>query len=405
MAIVFVHSTPFPRYSGGVDNWLFHLITEFDRRHVPVVLFAPVSSDPIFYDISGFQNLRLIGTPSIQRHERAYAFIKKILPSLWFVPIGVNFLLWTVGAWWVIRRHVRKQDRLVALHSIPAMLPLVLFRCLGGRTPITCSVRGRIGEDLKGLNRPVLAWIYTQLEKAVLSFAAQLVSNGEDTAAYVWRDLGRETEVIPNGVDFARFASSNSHPCQEENPRIAELVRLRQQKVARIMTVATLRDVKGIGFLIEAAAHLQKEFDGPFKVIFVGKGDPSAYQEYAARLGAAERVMFVGEQKDVASFLRLADVTVAMFGGGGVIHAVLEMMAAGKPIVAWDNLTYSQILTHGASGHLVKDRDSLALARGILTLLRDAEYAASLAKSAQQVAKKYDWQIIAEKFLEVIGQD
>ncbi len=405
MSIVFVHLSPFPRYSGGIENWLFHLITEFDRRRIPVVLFAPVSSDPLFYDITGFQNLKLIGMPSIQRHERAYGFFKKFLPSLSFVPVGLSFLLWTVGAWWVIRKQLTTRDRLFALHTIPTMLPLILFRCFGGRNSISCSVRGKIGADLREMKRPILAWLYAKAEKIVLGFADQVISNGEDTAAYLRNELGIDSKVLPNGVDFERFVKADTSSGSWEDPWIDELLKLRQEKVAIVMTVATLRDVKGIRFLIEAAAQLQKEFDRPFKVIFVGKGDPSVYQEYAARLGAAERVMFVGEQKDVASFLRLADVTVAMFGGGGVIHAVLEMMAAGKPIVAWDNLTYSQVLTHGVSGHLEKDRDSVALARGILSLLTDPEYASSLGKNAQEVARRYDWQIIANRFLEVIDEN
>ena len=398
MAIAFVDANPFPKYSGGMENWLFHLIGILNEKGVSCVVFASKSDADPFYDIVQYENVKLIELPFIQGYERSYAIVKRFIPRLWFCPLILNYLLWTIGAWRVIRKHAGKRDRLIALHTVPAMLPLILFRCFGGRNSISCSVRGMVGTELREMKKPILAWLYTKTEKIVLGFADQVISNGEDTAASLRNELGLDSKVSPNGVDFEKFVGTNPSSGSWENHWIDKLMKLRHEKVAIVMTVATLRGVKGIRFLIQASAHLQKEFAGPFKVIFVGKGDPSAYQEYAAGLGVAERVMFVGEQKAVASFLRLADVAVPISGVGGVSHALLEKMAAGKPIVAWDNLTYSQVLTHGVSGHLVKERDSVALAHGILCLLRDREYASSLGKAAQEVARGYDWRVIADRF-------
>jgi hypothetical protein len=227
--ITFIDANPFPKYSGGMENWLFHLVAKLDERHIHTVIFASRSDGPPFHNIHAFRHLKLIEMPAIHRHQRSYALFKRFFPAFSFLPVALNYASWLVGAWWVIRKHVRKQDRLFALHPIPAMLPLVLFRCLGGRNVITCSVRGKVGADLREMNKPILAWFYTKIEKSVLRFASQVVSNGEDTAAYVRSELGVESKVMPNGVDFARFANSDFYSCQENNSWVEELVRLRQQ--------------------------------------------------------------------------------------------------------------------------------------------------------------------------------
>lgn len=403
MAVAFLDANPFPRYSGGMENWLFHLIQELDRRNTEVMVFVPRSDGAVFYDLREYKKLRLVETWSTGSPGKLYALLKRLIRPLSFLVLALNYFPWIAGAWWALSKHLTKRDRLVVLHSVPGMLPVVLYRCLGGKARITCSVRGKLGADLEELHKPALAWIYKRLERMVLYFADHVISNGQDTATYLRNELGVEAPVLPNGVDFARFAGCDFPLSGEENPHLAQLMELRSRKVILIMTVGTLRDVKGIRFLIEATGHLKKELGREFRTVFVGKGQTAPYLEYAEALGVTDRVLFVGEQKNVARFLRVADVAVAISGGGGVSNALLEMMAAGKAIVAWDNPTYSQVLTHGVSGHLVKDRDSTALGRGILCLVGDSEYSELLAKRAQEIARGYDWPIIADRFLEVIG--
>ncbi|GJQ23446.1 MAG: hypothetical protein HBSAPP01_12360 [Candidatus Brocadia sapporoensis] len=278
------------------------------------------------------------------------------------------------------------------------MIPVVIFTLFNkNKNKVICFMRGKIGEDLESLGHGFLSWFCIKIEKQLLRICDAVFCNGKDTALYVKQKLERNSIVLPNGVDFGRFANPK---LEEENEWIRKIKGLKEQKYKIIVTVATLRDVKGIKYLIEAASYLQQENNGVnYRIIFVGKGDPTAYRVYGKNLGVEDNLLFVGEQKTVPSFLCLADVAVAISGGGGVSQAAVEMMAAGKPVIAWNNLTYSQLITHGKTGHLVKDRDSKALADGIEFIINNPDYAFTLSENAQKEASNYDWSVIADQFI------
>lgn len=399
MSLVFVHSCPFPRYSGGIDTWLFHVIEKLDGRGRQVVVFAPASSGEVFYETSGFKNLKIVGLPSIEVKHNLYRRLKRMIPSLSVLPVAWAFLSWPFKTWRVIRQHVSSDDKIIALHTVPTMLPVVLYKCLGGKLPVVCSVRGTSAVLLQQSNRPILAWLFCQIERLVLHFADVVISQGEDTTEYVRERLHKDAVIVPNGVDTDRFAGiSNDH----FDPDIAKMDALKEQNVAIILCLGTLRDVKGIPYLLQAASQLKDKVSRPFRICFVGKGDPTVYQKMGERYGIAENLLFLGEKKDVVPFVQRADIGVALTRSGGVQHSLLEMMAAGLSMVTWDSQTYSQTLSHGYSGHLVRDGDPVALAEGIAYLLNNREYAVHLGKNAQRAAASHDWAFVAERLLSVV---
>ena len=112
-------------------------------------------------------------------------------------------------------------------------------------------------------------------------------------------------------------------------------------------------------------------------------------------------------QRNIPFFLHLADVTVHLTGGlmgeGGMSHATLEAMAAGKPIVAWRNYTYSQFLEDGRTALLVEEKNVPELAKAIERLLDSEELREELGRSACQEAQKYNWEVVTTKLLEELS--
>jgi glycosyltransferase involved in cell wall biosynthesis len=64
--------------------------------------------------------------------------------------------------------------------------------------------------------------------------------------------------------------------------------------------------------------------------------------------------------------------------------ALLEAMAAGKPIVATAVSGTTQVMVHGETGLVVPPGDSQALADGIVQLLSDPARAQEMGVSARQ---------------------
>lgn len=183
--------------------------------------------------------------------------------------------------------------------------------------------------------------------------------------------------VVPNGVDTMQFrpemSSSSGH------------------SQATIMSVASLRDIKGIKFLIEAVSHLKRISKIPFKVKIVGSGSPKKYIQDAASKGVMKYIEFLGERNDISHLLREADIVACLSDGGGISHSLLEAMATGNAIVAWDTYTYSQVITNGYNGLLAAKNDVKELANTIQRLLIDRDLMIFLGQNARKEALTYDW--------------
>ena len=80
---------------------------------------------------------------------------------------------------------------------------------------------------------------------------------------------------------------------------------------------------------------------------------------------------------------------------------LLEAMQAGLPVVASRTGGIPDVIEDGANGMLVPSGDPEALARAIDRLLADRDLARRLSEEAQERAKDYDWEVLAERILRV----
>ena len=115
----------------------------------------------------------------------------------------------------------------------------------------------------------------------------------------------------------------------------------------RVLTnVGRLRTQKGQTFLLDAMASLVSAFEG-IKLLILGEGDllPTLKRKLEA-LGLSNRVKFLGNRSDVPDILALTEIFVFPSLWEGTSLALLEAMAAGKPIVATDIPGNRTVLQH-----------------------------------------------------------
>ncbi|RKY26348.1 MAG: hypothetical protein DRP79_05045 [Planctomycetota bacterium] len=151
-----------------------------------------------------------------------------------------------------------------------------------------------------------------------------------------------------------------------------------------VATVGRLTEQKGHRYLIDAAAPVIASLsDAHF--LFIGDGElRSELTEQARQAGLAAHIHFLGMRKDVPDLLAAVDLFVQPSLWEGLSVALLEAMAAAKPIVATAVSGTTQAMIPGETGLVVPPRDSNALAEAIVQLLSHPEQAQTLGRAARQ---------------------
>ncbi len=244
------------------------------------------------------------------------------------------------------------RPEVVLAHNVSASL-VSRLAVLPRRVPLLTVFHGVADADYAGAAR-----VLRRTSRAVVAVA--------DATADRLRAAGvADPVVIPNAVfpqpeRVDRDAVRAVHGVGRDTPVALCPARLEPQK---------RHDV-----LLEAWALL-----GVDAVLWLA-GDGSRRDELekrAADLGVADRVRFLGNRCDVPDLLAAADVTVLTSDWEGMPVAVLESLAAGRPVVATDVDGVRQALA-GGGGVVVPRQDPVATAAALRSLMRDPRTRAEL---------------------------
>ncbi len=195
---------------------------------------------------------------------------------------------------------------------------------------------------------------------------------------------GRKVLVLENGVDLARFTAL---PPPADGPAF------------RVGVVANLRPVKAIDVFLRAAARVRAAVPhASFHVAGEGEQRPGL-ERLIAELGLTGHCHLHGTVADVPAFLATLDVSVLCSHAEGMSNAVLESMAAGRPVVATAVGANGDLLRGGALGLLVPPGDPGALAAAITRLAHDRALARRLGADARRhVRRHYSREAMRRRF-------
>ena len=250
-------------------------------------------------------------------------------------------------------------------------------------TSATPVVYGK-GYDMGGMYRlnEGLRW---QADESMLAACDGVTFTTRHLSAGYILPSGRTT-VLGKAADIARFSRLSSPDASTPQ---------------RIVCVANLHPRKRLGDLVLALKQTRTQVpDAELRLVGGGNDDEAMrLTALAAGLGLADCVSLAGGKADVAPEIADARVMALPSSCEGVPTALLEAMAAGRPVVATSVGHVSSIVDEGVEGFLIEPGDVASLADRLSRLLGDAGLAADMGRAARARAASHDVTTIAANLL------
>lgn len=222
------------------------------------------------------------------------------------------------------------------------------------------------------------------VEKFAFARAHAIVVNSGSVKNYLAvRGIpGPKIHLIYNGLDIKRFDVTT----KDRSVFLQKYSLPEEEGIHLISLVANLRhDVKNIPMLLRAAKAVVASNDSAHFVI-AGEGELlDMLQEQTVEFGIAGNVHFIGRCADVPELLTNSFACVLTSTAEGFSNAILEYMAAGKPVVATNVGGASEAVVHDRSGYLIDSNDDRSLAEHLLDLLQDPAKAARLGGEGKRI--------------------
>lgn len=191
------------------------------------------------------------------------------------------------------------------------------------------------------------------------------------------REIGVTDEkivYIRNGVDLTSI-----------NFRLPSSVRPPSDSPDRVLTVGFIGQMisrKNVSDLLDVFDAVEKIIPG-LKLVLLGDGDSrKRYEEYASQLESYEQIEFLGFRNNPLDYLATFDLFAMTSSLEGIPRCLMESMAMGVPVAAYDIPGVDQLIKHGETGFLAALGDKESLAECWRELLQKKNMADDISRKA-----------------------
>jgi L-malate glycosyltransferase len=287
---------------------------------------------------------------------------------------------------WQLVRHLQKSHVAVA-HAFDFYANLMLIPAAKlARVPVVIGSHRQLG-DLLTPNQ-------FRAQLAMFRLCDRVVCNSR-AAADRLAQAGlpeRKLVVVGNGLPASAFA--------EAAPALA-----RREGVLRVGMIARMNAAyKNHSMFLRAVARARRKFSN-VEIVLVGDGPlrPELERE-AADLGLEDRVIFLGDRRDISAALACMDVSVVPSISESLSNVMLESMAAGVPVVATAVGGNIELAGHERA-LLVPPEDEEALAAGLEKVLADHGLRAEMGRRARRFAQEnFSMEQVRRQYLRVYAE-
>jgi len=267
-----------------------------------------------------------------------------------------------------LSRHLR-QNRVQVAHAFDFYVNLTLVPAARfARVPVVIGSHRQLGDLMTPAQFRAQAAAFRWCDAVVCNSQA-----GADhlAAAGVAR---QKLTVIGNALPAAAFEPVSPALPRSGAPRVVMVARMNAH-------------YKNHAGFLRIAAEVHKRMPAA-EFLLVGDGPlRPEIERQSAVLGLGDRVLFLGDRRDIPAVLASTDVAVLTSDSEGLSNVILEAMAAGLPVVAY-NVGGNAELVNEQRGALIAAGNESEFAAAVLRLLSDANLRAQQGKIARQFAEQ-----------------
>ncbi len=369
MNILMLAPEPFFQPRGTPISIYFRLRTLSDLGHkIDLVTYHLGESKSI-------RNLKILRIPDL-------FFIKKIKigPSLAKIPLDFLLLLKAI-----FQLTIKPYD-LIFSHEEAGLFGAALAKIW--RIPHVYDMHSSLPQQLDNFeftkSRPIKD-LFLRIEQFILKNSNAIIVICPDLSQTVQKiGFGRKSILLQNFIDFDDFENLSI-----ETPFNREDIAPQGEKI--VLYAGNFQPYQGIPLLLQAAARLDQK-DIIFLLVGESKSAVAHMMQKTIELNIAKKVKFTGQvpPSHVPGYVSLADVLVSpRLSGTNTPLKIYSFLKSGKPVVATNLWTHSQILDKNIS--ILVDPDPDSLAKGISYALNDPEAKKRAELARRKAAHEYTY--------------
>jgi len=360
---------------GGAQKYVYDLATGLPHEMYDVVVV--IGTGGLLLDKLREKNIHTIQTQELERDVAMFSSVYSVLnPFTIFKSIAREIR--------VLRELIRiiKTERPHVLHvssSKAAGLGMFACRLFVKNVKGIFTVHGwGFLEDRPVLIRKLLSllsWLTAALAQRVI-----LVSENDLQKSKWMPFVQRKLTVIHNGISAPDFLD-------RDNARTALLSHINgapESGVTWCTTVSELTQNKGLSYLIEACAELNKS-GIDFVYLIIGDGEKrETLMKQIKKHNLSERVFLTGFIKNASKYIKAFDILSLTSVKEGLPYTLIEAGHAGITVVASNVGGIPEIVSDMQSGMLVKPKNSKEIAEALRYLIDNKEAGKSFGEKLRQ---------------------
>ncbi|MES2428808.1 MAG: glycosyltransferase family 4 protein [Bacteroidota bacterium] len=199
-------------------------------------------------------------------------------------------------------------------------------------------------------------------------------------------------EAIPNPIDINVFSPKD---------KVSERVKRGIDPSAKIILfgAANINDKrKGISYLVDALNILKNNYPkrGNIEMVIFGKNKHFDVTQLPFKVHELNLII---SQEELAEIYSMADVFVTPSLEDNLPNTIMEALACGTPVVAFNTGGIPEMIDHQQNGYLAQFKSAADMAKGLYEMLNTTDSTKLSANARQKVLDNYTNEKVAQQYI------